>query len=54
MSWVAFGGSCGFAFGGGAGRDGLYRRIERSEEPVRIYVDGDEEYVIAWTGPEMC
>lgn len=30
---------------------GLYRRMERSEEPVRMYVPGEEEYVTAWIGP---
>lgn len=31
---------------------GLYSRMERSAEPVRIYVPGYAEYVKAWTGPK--
>jgi hypothetical protein len=34
--------------------EGLYRRMERSEEPARMYVPGDAEYARAWTGPMEC
>jgi hypothetical protein len=34
--------------------EGLYKRIERSEEPVRMYAPGEAEYVTAWTGPAGC
>jgi len=46
MSCVAFGGATEFVVCGAA-REGLYKRMDRSEEPVNIYVDGEDEYVRA-------
>lgn len=40
---MAFGGSSEFATGAGGGRLGLYSRIERSADPVKMYVEGEEE-----------
>ena len=36
MSWVGLGGESALGVDVAAGREGLYRRMERSAEPVRM------------------